>query len=272
MDADPIDSLPPPVMHAAAKPPRLPAEARRPDLGAAVSIIVLYFVLQFFATSLIGILFGIAGSIRLGIRASFQQVITQPDIRLLMVILGLVIAATVTLWLIRRWWPAMWSQAAPPGFGWHAPRHAGEYAIALALGLAMPIVGGMLTVALAHGHPVPQDVKQMLDNAAPSLRIGLTLLVISLGPLVEELLFRGVLLSALLRHVRTGWAIALSAALFALIHLPDLSFLWYGLPNLALLGAAVAWLRLRAGSIWPAVLAHAINNLFAVTIWLFVAH
>jgi membrane protease YdiL (CAAX protease family) len=88
--------------------------------------------------------------------------------------------------------------------------------------------------------------------------------VASIGPLVEELLFRGVLLSALLRRLRTAWAVLASAVLFALVHLPELHWLWYALPNLALLGVALAWLRLRSGSLWPAVIAHACNNLLAM--------
>jgi len=92
-------------------------------------------------------------------------------------------------------------------------------------------------------------------------------LVISLGPMVEELLFRGVLLSAIARLTGNGTAIVLSAALFACVHLPDLSFLWYALPNLFLLGIILGWLRVQSASIWPAVVAHGMNNLLAVVSW-----
>jgi membrane protease YdiL (CAAX protease family) len=51
------------------------------------------------------------------------------------------------------------------------------------------------------------------------------------------------------------------------VHLPDLGFLWYAVPNLALLAAALAWLRLRSGSLWPAVVAHGMNNLLVVVAW-----
>jgi membrane protease YdiL (CAAX protease family) len=84
---------------------------------------------------------------------------------------------------------------------------------------------------------------------------------------VEELLFRGVLLSAVARYTGNGVAIVLSALLFACVHLPDLSFLWYALPNLALLGLILGWLRVQSGSIWPAVVAHGMNNLLAVVSW-----
>jgi len=84
---------------------------------------------------------------------------------------------------------------------------------------------------------------------------------------VEELLFRGVLLSALIKRVHVGWAVTGSSLLFALVHLPGLDYQWYALPNLILLALLLAGLRLRSGSIWPAVLAHGANNLLAVAAW-----
>jgi membrane protease YdiL (CAAX protease family) len=54
---------------------------------------------------------------------------------------------------------------------------------------------------------------------------------------------------------------------FGLAHLPGLQFQWYALPDLVLLGCVLAWLRLRSGSIWPAILAHGTNNLLAVLAW-----
>jgi membrane protease YdiL (CAAX protease family) len=85
--------------------------------------------------------------------------------------------------------------------------------------------------------------------------------------LLEELLFRGVLLSALLRRWHVGWAVAASSLLFALIHLPGLDYQWYAVPNLLLLALMLAWLRLYSASIWPCVLAHAVNNVLAVAVW-----
>jgi hypothetical protein len=44
------------------------------------------------------------------------------------------------------------------------------------------------------------------------------------------------------------------------------------LPDLALLALLLAWLRLRSGSIWPAVLAHGLNNLLGVASWFVVVN
>jgi len=248
------------------------APQRTLTLWAALGLIALYFVLQYVVGAVVGLLVGLTVGLAHGLRggeamARLQALVVQPDVNAAMVILTLLITATVTLLLARRRWPALWPLAAPPGFGFAPPRQAGYYVAAIALGLALPFLGGLLTQWFAQGHEVSQDIKQLGATASPALRIPLALLVVSLGPVVEELLFRGVLLSAAVRHLPPGTAAFLTAALFACVHLPDLGFLWYALPNLLLLGLVLAWLRLASGSLWPAILAHAVNNALAVVSW-----
>jgi len=250
-------------------------DARLPHLGSAVGMIALYFALQFVASGLVGLglgfTLGAGGTAPADMTTRIQAVLAQPDTNALMVILTLLLAASVTIVLVRRLWPAAWSHGAPPGLGLTRPGRPLFYLAAVLLGLALPIAGGWLTRWIAGGHEVVQDVKQIGGAASLALRLPLVVVVVSLGPLVEELLFRGALLSALLRRVGAGWAIALSSLLFACVHLPDLGFLWYAVPNLALLAAGLAWLRLRSGSLWPAVVAHGVNNLLAVTTWFVVS-
>ncbi|GAB3784167.1 CPBP family intramembrane glutamic endopeptidase [Dyella agri] len=237
---------------------------RLPGIGGALGLILLYFALQVVAGFVAALLLGFGYRLLHGAApVDLTALMARPDVSSVVVIATLLGAALTTLWVARARWPQLWQQAAPPGFGFTAPTAA--YCIAaVALGLLVPLVGSKLTELLAHGHAVPQDVKQLSGGASTGLRVALTLTVTSIGPLVEELLFRGVLLSALLRRLRTAWAVLASAALFALVHLPDLRWLWYALPNLALLGVVLAWLRLRSGSLWPAVIAHACNNLLAM--------
>lgn len=264
----------PPLPPSAAWPVPAP---RAPGLGAALGFIVLYFLLQATAGALVAFALGLwlgaqAGLQHLdtGTRAIGKQVqamLAQPDMRAAMIILVLCVSAGLTLWLVRRKWPPLWSRAAPPGFAMAQPAQPLFYLVAIVVGLAAPALGGWLTQLLAHGHKVPQDIQQVGAEAALPLRMALMVIVVTVGPLVEELLFRGVLLSALMRRLRVGWAVTVCSLLFALVHLPDLGFLWYALPDLALLAAALAWLRLHSGSIWPAVLAHGVNNLLAVAAW-----
>ncbi len=83
----------------------------------------------------------------------------------------------------------------------------------------------------------------------------LAVLVSALAPLCEESAFRGFVQSALRGRARPGSAIVLSALLFAIMHLDPVRFV-----AVFLLGAVFGWLAFRAGSLWPAVAAHAANN------------
>ncbi len=266
----------PPSLPPAAEPPSRPAPA--PGLGAAAGLIALYFALQLVASGLLALALGIAsGFVQLergfdevgpGIRA----MLAQPGRPALLAIVTLGVAAGLTLQLAWRRWPALWPQARPPGFGLTLPRQGWFFALAIAVGLAAPLLGGWLTQLLAQGHPVTQNIEQLGMSTPAGWRVALAVLATTLGPLVEELLFRGVLLSALLRRFRVGWSMAISALVFALAHLPGLQFAWYALPDLMLLALALAALRLASRSLWPAVLAHGVNNLLAVAAWFVVSH
>lgn len=76
-----------------------------------------------------------------------------------------------------------------------------------------------------------------------------------IAPLVEELFFRGLLFGAYLRTRGPLLAYALSATIFASLHLNPPAF-----PPIVLLGLVLAALYHRTGSLTPAVLAHAFNN------------
>ena len=259
-------SLPP-----ALPPPPAPlAHAHTPGLWAAAGLAVTYFALQVVASTVFALamsvtaVFSHAGqSLDRAIPATFEQ----PAMQALLATFSLGIAAPLTLWLARWKWPQLWSLPLPPGFGFALPRNLQFLALAVVAGLAAPLLGALLTQQLAHSHAVTQDIQQLGGSTPLALRLPLVLMVVSVGPLVEELLFRGVLLSALLQRWNAGWAVAVSSLAFALIHLPGLQYQWYALPALAGLALVLAWLRLRSGSIWPAVVAHSVNNLLAVAGW-----
>jgi membrane protease YdiL (CAAX protease family) len=248
-----------------------------PTLWQAFGLIALYFALQLTIGGLISLTAGLLAVLQHG--GDVKEVITQgrhwlahSDSSAIAVIVTLLASAALIFRQAHRWWPALWSQSELPGFGFTPSKPVAIYLVAIVLGIMMPFVGGLLTQWLAQGHQVSQDIKQLGANASLLVRLPLALLVVSVGPMVEELLFRGVLLSAVARHVGHGWAVALTALLFACVHLPDLGFLWYALPNLALLGLILGWLRVQSGSIWPSVIAHGMNNLLAVVSWFMASH
>jgi membrane protease YdiL (CAAX protease family) len=91
-----------------------------------------------------------------------------------------------------------------------------------------------------------------------------TLFVVSFcltAPLFEELIYRGLVQTAILRALGDGqrWLIVLTAAsAFTLVHVPAVD--WVALPGLWVLGVALGWIYERRGSLWPCVLVHALFN------------
>ena len=81
-----------------------------------------------------------------------------------------------------------------------------------------------------------------------------------LGPVLEELIFRGVILKLLQRH-GVSFAVIFSAFLFTLFH-QNVAQIF--LPFL--LGVMLALITVRSGSILPAVLAHILNNSLAMAL------
>lgn len=76
------------------------------------------------------------------------------------------------------------------------------------------------------------------------------------APIVEEFIFRGLMMNRLSR-VMPGWlAVVLSAAVFGACHGHPVWFAYA-----FVLGAVFGWIDLRAGSIWPSILGHVAFNL-----------
>ena len=113
----------------------------------------------------------------------------------------------------------------------------------------------------------------MVEEAAARWPVFLTLFVVILAPAYEELLFRRVLFGRFLRAGRPWLGLVLSSLAFALAH--EVPFLSHGntLPAMLLLwvvygglGAVFAWVYWRTGTLWAAVLAHALNNGIALAL------
>lgn len=87
--------------------------------------------------------------------------------------------------------------------------------------------------------------------------LALAVLITPLQATAEEYVFRGYLMQTVggwLRH--PAWAILLPVPLFAIGHDYDL----WGLLDVAVFGAAAAWLTWRTGGLEAAIVAHVVNN------------
>lgn len=84
---------------------------------------------------------------------------------------------------------------------------------------------------------------------------GAILKVVIIAPVVEELIFRGVIMHGLMRNYSKFTAVFVSALLFALFHLNPWQF-----PATFVLGLVLGILMVRTRNIFLCILSHAINN------------
>jgi membrane protease YdiL (CAAX protease family) len=147
------------------------------------------------------------------------------------------------------------------------PVSAGWLAVGAAAGfVAGP--GGLLGVALLvrlMGDRLRLENRQ-LDFLAPggagaarpwAAVVGMVLVAAVLGPVAEEVLFRGVVYPGLRNALGPWVAVPLSSALFGLGH----RYMgWVAVGVTAAMGVIFALLTELSGSLWPAVLAHVLVN------------
>lgn len=114
------------------------------------------------------------------------------------------------------------------------------------------------------------DQQQLIEDVEKNAS-GLALVLFTIGavvmaPLVEETLYRGLVLRGLLRRFSPGPAVFISAVIFAGVHyLGDPNTL-RSLPALTALGIVLGVVTVRTGNLSQAILIHAGFNLTTVTL------
>jgi membrane protease YdiL (CAAX protease family) len=92
-----------------------------------------------------------------------------------------------------------------------------------------------------------------VHRRAPPIEL---LSVVGVTPLIEEAVFRGLILGGLLRRYSAPTAILVSAVLFALFHRNP-----FQLVGAFFAGLLAGWIYVRTRSLWPCVIFHALINL-----------
>ncbi len=139
------------------------------------------------------------------------------------------------------------------GWRWH---HQFKWVHAVALAFAMLLLGFAFERWLPNGET---DFERLLQLSY-SVRVAVALLAVLSAPLVEEVVYRGVLYSAVAEA--KGWRVAVSVVtiLFALVHAPQ----YWGSPAaiaaIVSLSLVLTLLRAATGQLLPCVAAHFIFN------------
>jgi membrane protease YdiL (CAAX protease family) len=132
------------------------------------------------------------------------------------------------------------------------------YPIAILLGLAIHIPTNAIYEAALARWPDTSAAEVIMKGFSdlPAWRkvatgVGLVLTT----PLIEEAFFRGALFGTLRRHHAPVIAVVTTAAIFGFVHIQPQAFLPIGI-----VGAALAFMRMASGSLWPGVVLHMTFN------------
>lgn len=125
------------------------------------------------------------------------------------------------------------------------------------LGVVLFGVAGLLAWLVGAGKPTQLD---QIINSSLAARYSLAALAVFTAPLVEELVYRGVLYSALQRLVGVSPAVIIVLGIFTLIHVPQY---WPNVGVLAavgLLSVSLTIIRAYTGRLLPCVVIHFVFN------------
>ena len=137
-----------------------------------------------------------------------------------------------------------------PAIKWKWPQ-SGAWKF-LGLGAGMLIVLGTLQSVL----PMPKDTpfEHLFDR--PRDAYLLAIIAVSMGPLMEELFFRGFMYPVLARRMGVAWGIVLTALPFGLIHLPQYGWAWGAALVIVLVGVVCGVVRAVTRSVGASFLVH----------------
>ncbi len=118
--------------------------------------------------------------------------------------------------------------------------------------------------ARTFGYPMADQelVATVLDSNPSAGRIATVFFVVAVAPVLEELVFRGYLQTAIGERLGAGTGVVAAALLFGLFHLADPGVV----PVLTAIGLMLGWVRQRSGSVYPAMAGHIVNNVTAMAL------
>ena len=150
--------------------------------------------------------------------------------------------------------------ASITGIAW-CRAEARFYAVAVVLAVVIVAIACGLTLLFPfaqYGDGHLGALRQMLAPGWP--RIASLILFILIAPLAEEFIFRGGAFAAMATRHGVWLSGAIVTLCFVALHAPEKIHYPPGFIDITLLAIAALWLRLRSGSLKPAILLHVLYN------------
>jgi membrane protease YdiL (CAAX protease family) len=124
------------------------------------------------------------------------------------------------------------------------------------------VLGGFFIVAAGVGYFLPEQENELIRILRSSRTVVyfVAFMATFTAPIVEEVIYRGILYSAVQRSLGIGWAIFIVTALFAGVHF----YQYWGSPGtiilIVLLSLILTLIRVRTNNLLPCIILHTIFN------------
>jgi uncharacterized protein len=187
--------------------------------------------------------------------ANIAQIMTSDSTVLFITVLGIIPAHILTFgaaWAIvtnggkRPFWNSL---------GWSFGPRFGLIPSA-GLAVALYVVGSLLAKLIGGG---PTDI-DVLVNSTLAVRVVLAIVATFGAPIVEELVYRGIIYPSLEKVLGMAWAVAIVSFLFAFVHLLQYRNSAGVIAVIVLLGISLTLVRAFTGRLLPCVIIHAVFN------------
>ncbi|MBB5371966.1 CPBP family intramembrane glutamic endopeptidase [Acidocella aromatica] len=176
------------------------------------------------------------------------------------VLAGELMAGLWLAWSMRRLGPQALADGSPHGVAWRpAPLAAYAQAVLLALLLTL-VVAAMFRLVPPNFHAMKDLSTAKLFDGPPITIAAMLGVMLLLGPVLEEIAFRGIGFAGIAASLGPTGATLLTTALFLAAHAPEKMYYLPGFLDVGLLALASCHLRLRYGSIRPGILLHVLYN------------
>ena len=133
--------------------------------------------------------------------------------------------------------------------------------ILVGLGTSLALGLMLLPISVLAGDDAGQEVVKQFQKAEGTVQILFAIGVVLVAPVIEELVYRGLLLRSLLRRMSPVAAIFVSGVVFGSVHVLFDPGAYVALPALATMGVISAVLAVRSGDLSRSIFFHAGFNL-----------
>lgn len=141
-----------------------------------------------------------------------------------------------------------------------------DYVASILMIYGVATISGQLLALFTDGDsPTLKLIQRQMQQSSLFMFVVAAAIIGGIGPIAEELFFRGYVQTRLRKRWGNAIAIIISAIAFGVFHLDLIQSIFA-----AAMGVALGYIAERSGSIYPAIVGHVFNNLVAVFISRFI--